>query len=125
MRSEKGIGQEMAWYGLQTGILEMDDGELSMEVSSVPEVIKERLTQSRESEKSLKELVISFIADWRDRDGRQSGRRQALLEEDEWLPLLRHLPPRLLDLINSKACRGAISELLGISRIFLSIEAST
>lgn len=103
----------MAWWGLK---IESKPEASELEVLTVPELVKERLTQSKDGLKPLKELVISLIAEWKDGHRREFRSRRRALEaepqDNDWLSLLRHVPSRLLDLINSKACRGAISESL-------------
>ncbi|CEH16905.1 DNA mismatch repair protein-MLH3 family [Ceraceosorus bombacis] len=98
-------------------------------IRTLPSLLKDRLTDLNTLSAALEDLV-----DWIEeggaerlnrakhllgrkravRDERSGARREGGEEEDQeeeeeaWLTGLRHLPPRILEMIASKACRGAI-----------------
>ncbi|KAF7332355.1 Mismatch repair-related protein [Mycena kentingensis (nom. inval.)] len=72
-------------------------------VSSIPEVVADKLLMDHE----LRDFVKAFLA--RSEVDRFSALQQALDGSDDdfaWLEAMRWLPQQLLDLVNSKACRG-------------------
>jgi len=88
---------------------EVDGGYIQVFVSAIPEIVSEKLLLGKE----MQELVKGYIGALESReleprdpssqlDSTSSG------EETQWLKALRWCPRELLDLINSKACRGAI-----------------
>ncbi|KIK04718.1 hypothetical protein K443DRAFT_130711 [Laccaria amethystina LaAM-08-1] len=75
-------------------------------VCSVPEVVSEKLLQGEE----LRDLVKSCLAYFQYSSDSSQTIHSTNLRADEfaWLGALRLCPKALLDLVNSKACRGAI-----------------
>lgn len=75
-------------------------------VCSVPEVVSEKLLQGEE----LRDLVKSCLAYFQHSSDSSQITHSTNLRADElaWLGALRLCPKALLDLVNSKACRGAI-----------------
>uniref|UniRef100_A0A0W0GAP6 MutL C-terminal dimerisation domain-containing protein n=1 Tax=Moniliophthora roreri TaxID=221103 RepID=A0A0W0GAP6_MONRR len=100
--------------GLDHGeLVEGVDGDNSgsyaqIAVQSIPEVVADKLLLAEE----LRDLVKGFIAQVdssavdlsRARDMGSESR----IKDNDWLKALRWCPRQLLDLVNSKACRGAI-----------------
>ncbi|TFK43770.1 hypothetical protein BDQ12DRAFT_731752 [Crucibulum laeve] len=74
-------------------------------VQSIPEVVSDKLLQGDE----LKDLIKGFLGQL---EVDPSSTSRSLPSDDihelDWLKALRWCPQGLLDLINSKACRGAI-----------------
>ncbi|KAE9409939.1 hypothetical protein BT96DRAFT_984267 [Gymnopus androsaceus JB14] len=84
------------------------NGYVQVMVLSVPDVVADKLTMGNE----LRDLVKGYlaqlnseIADMIRNKGKPTERRA---NESDWLRALRWCPRELLDLVNSKACRGAI-----------------
>ena len=103
----------------------------AVRITSVPKALKERLTADAPTVAAifsevldLDPAAISARLNWmRQRraaggqkfggvhgkdDGDDGG--EPMEEEVQWLSMLRHLPPTIRRLLESKACRGAISE---------------
>lgn len=88
-------------------------------IVTVPHIVSDRL---RADNRLLQELIRSFLAVLRTSSRRRGpsvssssvdnaavGKDATVLEEGgDWLSVLSEMPPVLLDLINSKSCRGAI-----------------
>ncbi|KAJ3874681.1 hypothetical protein F5051DRAFT_87327 [Lentinula edodes] len=74
----------------------------------VPEVVADKLTMGNE----LRDLVKGYLAqlelDLPDMSRIQGKHSETSVDESDWLKALRWCPRELLDLVNSKACRGAI-----------------
>ncbi|KAF9515270.1 hypothetical protein BS47DRAFT_1391799 [Hydnum rufescens UP504] len=80
-----------------------------LEIETVPEVIADKLI----SEDELQDVIKGFLARL-DSEGTSYGPPKEdpnmvhMKEANRWMKALRWCPKELLDLINSKACRGAI-----------------
>lgn len=74
-------------------------------VKTVPDIVSDRL---RAEPKLLQELVRSYLAQLGDGPRRNGGARTQRMESISWVATIKDCPHVLLDLINSKACRGAI-----------------
>jgi len=84
-------------------------GYAQVSVCSIPEVVGDKLLVGDE----LRELVKGFLANLESDASTFSLQRpleDSSVDQDEypWLKALRWCPRELLDLVNSKACRGAI-----------------
>ncbi|KAJ6539720.1 hypothetical protein B0H19DRAFT_370767 [Mycena capillaripes] len=76
-------------------------------VRCVPEVVADKLLLDDE----LRDFVKAFLAKVENDPLRSRNEADAVIDEDGefyWLRALRSCPQQLLDLVNSKACRGAI-----------------
>ncbi|KAG6378611.1 carboxyl transferase domain-containing protein [Boletus reticuloceps] len=88
---------------------DVDGGYIQVLVCTIPEIVSEKLLLGKE----MQELVKGHIGAL---ESQELGPREPssqyesgnLDEETQWLKALRWCPRELLDLINSKACRGAI-----------------
>lgn len=121
--SETGAKEECQRWGIgieflpppETGIemevdgVEADTGDyIQVQLNYIPLVVSDRL----KSEPRLQqELIRSFLAQLVDESGK--GRERKLGSglgrgEKDWVSVMRNCPLVILDLINSKACRGAI-----------------
>ncbi|KAF8812208.1 hypothetical protein BYT27DRAFT_7159313 [Phlegmacium glaucopus] len=90
-----------------------NNGYLQLYVSAIPEIVGDKLLQGDELRDFIKgflsqiqhgELLLEFPLDFpseKDQTGED-------LDEYLWLKAVRKCPKGLLDLVNSKACRGAI-----------------
>ncbi|KAJ8518866.1 hypothetical protein ONZ45_g4120 [Pleurotus djamor] len=81
-----------------------ESGYVQVEVQSVPDMVADKLLQGYE----LRDLIKAFIARLADEVG---GDSECLMQEGSqndlpWLMALRKCPRELVDLVNSKACRG-------------------
>ncbi|KAG8218529.1 hypothetical protein J3R82DRAFT_4168 [Butyriboletus roseoflavus] len=88
---------------------EIDSGYIQIFVSAIPEIVSEKLLLGKE----MQELVKGYIGalESRELEPREPSSQHdhaSSDEETQWLKALRWCPRELLDLINSKACRGAI-----------------
>ncbi|KAF9266346.1 hypothetical protein L218DRAFT_956702 [Marasmius fiardii PR-910] len=99
-------------HGEGTDSVDGDDsgGYAQIAVHCVPEVIADKLLSVDE----LRDMVKGFLAQVNSGDIPYVSRHRDLVNESEgrkesdWLKALRWCPRHLLDLVNSKACRGAI-----------------
>lgn len=73
-----------------------------VDVTTVPLLVSDRL---RLEPTLLQALLRSYLAQLLERPRKDYSRRS---KSDSWSSTMRDCPPVLLDLINSKACRGAI-----------------
>ncbi|KIJ37395.1 hypothetical protein M422DRAFT_177918 [Sphaerobolus stellatus SS14] len=71
-------------------------------VESVPEVVSEKILMADE----LRELVKGFLA--RLEADLDTDYNKVSISDSHWTSALRYCPRELLELVNSKACRGAI-----------------
>lgn len=81
---------------------------VQIHLTSVPLVVSDRL---RVEPRLQQELVRSYLAQLAEQGAGGAAPRTndgAAGEETSWKSVVRQCPPVLLDLINSKACRGAI-----------------
>ncbi|EJD01597.1 uncharacterized protein FOMMEDRAFT_148054 [Fomitiporia mediterranea MF3/22] len=86
-----------------------DEGYGLVHCNSVPEVVADKLLDG--SQGDLRELVKGYLARLEAEGMDESqGPSQAAADTDEfsWLKALRHCPRELTELVNSRACRGAI-----------------
>ncbi|KAF8559172.1 hypothetical protein OG21DRAFT_1403956 [Imleria badia] len=88
---------------------DFDDGYIQVLVCTIPEIVSEKLLLGKE----MQELIKGYIGalESRELEPREPSSQHdsgSLDEETQWLKALRWCPRELLDLINSKACRGAI-----------------
>ncbi|KAL8286717.1 hypothetical protein RQP46_004245 [Phenoliferia psychrophenolica] len=98
IRFEVGVGKE------EKGGEEDDYAQVYLK--TVPLVVAERL---KVEARLRQELVRSFVAQIVERGGTGGGaERDGREGRRSWASALRDAPPVLLDLVNSKACRGAI-----------------
>lgn len=104
--------QLLSYWGF--GIRAIDEaGVGSIELSELPDFFKIETLSAHD----LSDLVRG-LAVWL-QEGGGAGRAAVAgceqepptTEEHCWVSALRHMPPRMKDVINSKACRSAISEL--------------
>ncbi|KAH0587870.1 hypothetical protein H2248_006625 [Termitomyces sp. 'cryptogamus'] len=95
-----------------------DSGYTQVLVESIPKVVGDKLLLGNE----LRDLVKGFLGQLETEGFPSFLGKVSSVSEDEnefpWLKALRWCPRELLDLINSKACRGAImfNDSLGISQ---------
>ncbi|KAF8450650.1 hypothetical protein L210DRAFT_3639716 [Boletus edulis BED1] len=88
---------------------DVDGSYIQVLVCTIPEIVSEKLLLGKE----MQELVKGYIGAL---ESQELGPREPssqyeygnMDEETQWLKALRWCPRELLDLINSKACRGAI-----------------
>lgn len=104
LAEDSGVRNVMEWWGLQitdaAGLEGDGSTESTVVVTHVPEPVADRL---RVEKNTLASVVLGFL------DKLPEG--TAVSDESvqgDWMTALRHLPPRLMDLFKSKACRGAI-----------------
>lgn len=98
-----GIGLEVPAFNNQTPTAEGDYVQLRL--TSVPLVISDRL---RVEPRLQQELVRSYLSQLAEHGGGSKSAREQVSEEKTWRSVVRQCPPVLLDLVKSKACRGAI-----------------
>lgn len=80
-----------------------------VELLGVPRIVADRLRSDSDSGGRVQqELVRSFAAHLADGGGRSTATTVKDRDDATWQSALGSAPPVLLDLINSKACRGAI-----------------
>ncbi|KAG7097308.1 hypothetical protein E1B28_004670 [Marasmius oreades] len=99
-------------HGEVTDSVDGDDsgGYAQIAVHCIPEVVADKLL----SADGLRDTVKSFLAQVNSGDipyisrHRESVSESEGRKESDWLKALRWCPRHLLDLVNSKACRGAI-----------------
>ncbi|TEB35750.1 hypothetical protein FA13DRAFT_1376732 [Coprinellus micaceus] len=77
-------------------------------VTSIPEVLNDKLRQNNELQALFKGTLGEIQSGTLLIDTLPIPSRQALASKHGWLPALRWCPRSLVELINSKACRGAI-----------------
>ncbi|KAH0839814.1 hypothetical protein J3R83DRAFT_760 [Lanmaoa asiatica] len=88
---------------------ELDGGYVQVFVSAIPEIVSEKLLLGKEMQELVKGYIGSLESrELEPRDPSSQFESASLDEETQWLKALRWCPRELLDLINSKACRGAI-----------------
>ncbi|KAI0700587.1 hypothetical protein BC835DRAFT_1411934 [Cytidiella melzeri] len=83
-----------------------DSGYAQVSVSSIPEVVADKLLTGHH----LRDLVKTYIADWEVAGSSMTVFSQASAQSQRhsWQRATRQCPKDLIDLVNSKACRGAI-----------------
>ncbi|KAF9077020.1 hypothetical protein BDP27DRAFT_1389240 [Rhodocollybia butyracea] len=101
-----GLAQIEALYTSTTGLDEEGDRYVQVSVLCVPEVVADKLTMGNE----LRDLIKGYLAQLEGDmpDINQGSPSDGAVAEGDWLKALRWCPRELLDLVNSKACRGAI-----------------
>ncbi|CAO1626218.1 unnamed protein product [Parajaminaea phylloscopi] len=116
LREHSPVAKAMSFWGLVVrgesfdSRLQATPGHTAVVVTHVPEPVGQRLR----TERALLCSVLRSFIDWcQAPDGSldASAVRAAdphALDPTSWMSALRLLPPRLLDLFKSKACRGAI-----------------
>ncbi|KAJ4479232.1 hypothetical protein J3R30DRAFT_3289200 [Lentinula aciculospora] len=73
----------------------------------IPEVVADKLTMGNELRDLVKGYLAQLESDLPDMTQIQ-GKPETEVDASDWLKALRRCPRELLDLVNSKACRGAI-----------------
>ncbi|KZT35570.1 hypothetical protein SISSUDRAFT_157245 [Sistotremastrum suecicum HHB10207 ss-3] len=92
------------------GLDEESDTYVQVGVESVPDIIGDKLLLADE----LKDFVKNYVSKLEGGDIQEYPTQEPIdldtlsSEGPVWLKALRFCPPELLDLVNSKACRGAI-----------------
>jgi len=79
---------------------------MQFSVESVPEVLFDKLQVGQELQQLIRSLLMKFEG-----DGAHSfpeSPSPTSLNDKSWLAALHRCPKELVDLVNSKACRGAI-----------------
>ncbi|KAF9226706.1 hypothetical protein BS17DRAFT_865354 [Gyrodon lividus] len=90
-----------------------DAGYTQIFVSAIPQVVSEKVCSRQDGCHELQELVKGYLGALESqelgvRDPPSQHDLGDLDRETQWVKALRWCPRELLDLINSKACRGAI-----------------
>ncbi|KAJ3808978.1 hypothetical protein F5876DRAFT_89725 [Lentinula aff. lateritia] len=97
-----------SWDTSPSGFDRDNDRYVQVNTVCVPEVVADKLTMGNE----LRDLVKGYLAqlelDLPDMSRIQGKHSETSVDESDWLKALRWCPRELLDLVNSKACRGAI-----------------
>lgn len=86
---------------------------IQIRLTSVPLIVSDRL---RVEGRLQQELIRSYLAQLVEQGAGRGTREPSVGEEQTWRSVVRHCPPVLLDLINSKACRRAVMFNDGESR---------
>ncbi|KAH7343537.1 hypothetical protein B0J17DRAFT_642776 [Rhizoctonia solani] len=93
-------------FGTQTGRGSIGEPDFCQaEVISVPNVISKRLVDKRELSEFVKAMVTIVDAEGCSHWPPPSA---STLEDSDWVKALRFCPTPLFELVNSRACRGAI-----------------
>ncbi|KAG9317349.1 hypothetical protein JVU11DRAFT_1548 [Chiua virens] len=88
---------------------EPDGSYAQVFVSAIPEIVSEKLLLGKEMQELIKGYIGALESrELEPRDPSSQHDSTTLDEETQWLKALRWCPRELVDLINSKACRGAI-----------------
>ncbi|KAI9574792.1 hypothetical protein HD554DRAFT_2050106 [Boletus coccyginus] len=88
---------------------DLDGGYIQILVCAIPEIVSEKLLLGREMQELIKGYIGALESrELEPRDPLSQHDSESSDEETQWLKALRWCPRELLNLINSKACRGAI-----------------
>ncbi|KAI0311741.1 hypothetical protein OF83DRAFT_1068318 [Amylostereum chailletii] len=113
---EGGAGEVLKRWGFGLVRVEGEEDVGKVLVSHVPEVVSEKLLVGEE----LRDLLKSFLATWEMEDmppmtqtqkspgAHVNDEREESDEAFRWQKALRWCPRALIELVNSRACRGAI-----------------
>ncbi|KAJ3975254.1 hypothetical protein EV361DRAFT_889995 [Lentinula raphanica] len=92
----------------ESGLDNENDSYVQLYTVCVPEVVADKLTMGNELRDLVKGYLAQLESDLPDVSLSQGGVSATRANERDWLKALRWCPRELLDLVNSKACRGAI-----------------
>ncbi|KIK67771.1 hypothetical protein GYMLUDRAFT_54521 [Collybiopsis luxurians FD-317 M1] len=99
-----GLAQVEAMDSTSNRLDKESSGYVQVSVERVPEVVADKLTMGNE----LRDLVKGYLAQL-ETDMPDVTQTSGLnVDSSDWLKALRWCPRELLDLVNSKACRGRI-----------------
>ncbi|KAJ3981747.1 hypothetical protein F5890DRAFT_1533745 [Lentinula detonsa] len=91
-----------------SGLDNENDSYVQVFTVCVPEVVADKLTMGNELRDLVKGYLAQLESDLPDISRNQGEHSETRANESDWLRALRWCPRELLDLVNSKACRGAI-----------------